>query len=143
MPDFTYLSSNISLESNKVRDFLRTAENFFAVLDRNKIFSEVQIRAAMEHVDRNRGKKVRDDATLLMLYLSGHSQIPKAYGAVGVTPGTRNFLIIHDSRNDLGRFLDAFKSLKENKSLSLPVDCPDKDTIVFGNMAKVELELTL
>lgn len=142
MPEIIYLRTEQPVSTQKVRDFLRTTMNFFALLDQDKLVSEVQILAAWEHVQRNRGKKVRDDATLLMLFLSGTSQISRAYELVGIRQSTRRIVIFYDDTRDLENFTDAFPEFSSSAlSGGLPKDSPDNDMTVFSKISKVELEL--
>lgn len=143
LPEIRYLKTGNTLSTAKVREFLRTTENFFALLDRDKLVSVVQIEAAWEHVLRNRGGKVRDDPTLLMLYLSGTSQISRAYETVGINSETRNVVAVYENPRDLENFLEMFSGLLvDDQSHRLPRDCPEKDSLVFGKIAKVELEIS-
>lgn len=141
MPDFAYLKTSKAINKKKVREFFRTTENFFAVLDRDAIISKIQVKAALEHLSRPRKVRVRDNATLLMMFLSGHSQITKAMDSVGVTERTRNLMVIYEDLRDFKTFSEYFPELAESDQPSLPEDVPELDRLVFGRMAQVELEL--
>lgn len=141
MPEFIYLRSKVPVNISEARKFLRSTNKFFAVMNRNVIISEVQIEAALEHVRRNEDKKVRDNATLLMLFVSGTSQISKAYELAGITPLTREFVVIFEDSSDMAGFRNAFPDMVPDETIALPHDLPDKDDVVFGNISRVELEL--
>lgn len=141
MPDFAYLKSSTQLNKEKVREFFRTANNFFAVLDRDNLISETQIRAALDHISRSREVRVRDDATLLMMFLSGHSQISRATESVGITDNTRKMVVVYKDWDDYHNFLQNFPELLESSEIRLPGDVPELDDTVFSRMAKVEIDL--
>ncbi len=78
-----------------------------------------------------------------MLYLSGSSQISNAYEAVGIKPETRRIVAFYEDPEDLGEFLKEFPAVGvEEPAGHLPKDCPDRDSLVFGKISRVELDLS-
>lgn len=111
------------------------------MLDRDNLISETQIRAALDHISRSREVRVRDDATLLMMFLSGHSQISRATESVGITDNTRKMVVVYKDWDDYHNFLQNFPELLESSEIRLPGDVPELDDTVFSRMAKVEIDL--
>lgn len=136
-----YLRTTSEIDLTKVREFFRTTNNFFAILDMNKLVSEVQVRAAIDRLSRHLNGRIRDQGTVLMLLLSGQSQISKAVEAVGVGRETRKLLVIYETEKDLTEFLGLIGNTLEITDEKLPYDVPEMDREVFGKMSQAEIEL--
>lgn len=141
MPDIKYFRSDRELNRADMLSFLRTTKNFFSILNSDSLVSELQIKASLEHLKKAGHKRVKDNGTLLLMYISGESQISRAIEAVGVGNKTRNIAVVYEDQDDLRDFQRSFHSLEPQPASPIPADLPENDEQVFGKISKVELDL--
>lgn len=99
----------------------------------------VQINVSMEHVERHLGGRIRDAGTLFMLFMSGESQITKAFHVAGIKEATSRIVVVYKDQQDLINFTRKFPGIVEDEGI--PEDAPEHDKRVFGNVSRVELNL--
>ncbi|WP_337859923.1 KEOPS complex subunit Cgi121 [Ferroplasma sp.] len=139
MPDLKYFI--LQKYDDKILNYLKTRNNFFQLIDKKAIVSEVQVGEAIRKTERyiQHNDNIHFPGNVLLMYLSGTRQIDIAINKCGISKETERGIIVYSNKSDL-EFLIREKYIEITERF-LPYDIPEKDFEVFSNMAKVDVIL--
>lgn len=127
---------------NEIIEASKGQDHFFQLIDADKLLSEVQILAAIDHVVGNAAiSKVRNMENLLLMYIAGTTQISKAIAALGLSSDTKKIIGVYESEAEIRNMLSKFPMLRESEARVIPYDAPEFDSEVFSKISHVELSL--
>ncbi len=109
-------------------DFLGGTRGFFVLLRKDAVSTMTQLnvcyRSSLNILGRN--SRYHDPSAIIMMLLSGKSQIKDAIREVGIGEGDEEFLVAYDNEQDL----EDFSGLEGIRSVSPDTGVPRDDTSI-------------
>ncbi len=126
---------------NEVVDFIKKKNDFFQIIDSEKIISEVQIVNALKKMNRfyEQNKKVKLKENLFLIYISYTKQIEDAIKISGIKYSSVYGIVIYKNEEDFNALLNiqGIEKIERN----VPIDNPELDKRVFSDMSYLDLIL--
>lgn len=116
----------------------------FVLVDLKSVISQLQINIASERAIRrlDNASRIRDFGSLVMMYLSGRSQIDTALKSAGLNSWTEKAVLICEREGQFLDFLKEFgKNIEKIEDPPIPYDDPSKDRETFFAMSNVDYEI--
>ncbi len=122
-------------------DFIKKKNDFFQIIDSEKIISEVQIVNALKKMNRfyEQNKKVKLKENLFLIYISYTKQIEDAIKISGIKYSSVYGIVIYKNEEDFNALLNiqGIEKIERN----VPIDNPELDKRVFSDMSYLDLIL--
>ncbi len=130
---------------SSIRGFLGASHNdFFSVIDADKIISIEQVSVAYERAKRliSYSEKIKRPESAFLMLISGEKQISKAQEEIGISSSTKNIMVVYSNHEDLLEFESLCHGLlKAEKVIPIPERAIELDGVVFTRMARVEISI--